>query len=157
MTDAQLVSSDDSDDDDLDYIASRKTAAVPQKRKVRLPSVGEDEEEEEEEESLRQRRASQPVRTIKHEHGTGERVLMTDDEDDDTYGEWKRKMIEDGKRKRTVTKASRPGGLGAKIKRGPVERKVKEKKSRGEGCRACPFHIPRSFSVYKKKYNGNYG
>lgn len=115
--------------------------------------MGEDDEEEEEEaeveESLRQKRSSQPIRTVKHEHGTGERVLMTDDEDDDTYGEWKRKMIEDGKRKRTVTKASRPGGLGAKIKKGPVERKVQAKKSQGEGCRACPFHISCS-SLYVK-------
>lgn len=137
MPDVHAVSSDDSDDD-LDCIAPHTKVVVPRKRKVRPPSVGEDDEEEEvvvaeqEQESLHDKRASQIVRTVRHEHGTGERVLMTDDEDDDTYGEWKRKMAEDGKRKRTVAKASRPGGLGAKIKRDPVERKVPEKKNRGE-------------------------
>lgn len=137
--------SDDSDDD-LDCIAPRTKTVVSRKRKDRSPSVGEDdeekeeavavvvEEEEEEQKSLRDKRTLQTVRTVRHEHGTGERVLMTDDEDDDTYGEWKRKrkMAEDGGRKRTVTKASRPGGLGAKIKKDPVERKVPEKKNRGE-------------------------
>lgn len=64
---------------------------------------------------------------------------MTDDEDEDTYSEWKRKMADGGKRKRTLTKACRPGGLGAKIKKGPIEPNVPEKSSRSEDRCACPF------------------
>lgn len=123
-------------------------AAVPKKRKVQLFSV-EKEEGKGEEESLPEKRASQTVRTVKHEHGTGERVLMTDDEGEDTYGEWKRKIADDGKRKRTVTKACRPGGLGAKIKKGPIEREVPEKSSRSEDHRACPPPPPPPSYTYR--------
>lgn len=105
---------------------------------MRLPSAGEGGEEEE---SLRDKRALQPVRTVRHEHGTGERILMTEDEDEDAYGEWKRKIAVEGTRERTVTKASRPGGLGKKIKKmPPVKRGVPEKNNRGEDGFAC-LHI----------------
>lgn len=156
MPDAHALSTDGSDDDDLDFIVRCKNVAVPKKRKERLPSVSdeEDEVEEEEEESLRDKKTLKTVRTVKHEHGTGERVLMTDDEDDDAYIEWKRKMTEDGKRKRTVVKASRLGGLGANIKKNPVEQKVPEKKIRGEDDLSLPwlYLVPvLCFPVHKKR------
>lgn len=75
------------------------------------------------------------ARTVKHEHGIGERILMTDDEEVDTYGERKRKMTEEGRNKRktaAAAKSSKIGNLGKKTKSEPAEWKLPRRKTETE-------------------------
>ncbi|CUS09126.1 unnamed protein product [Tuber aestivum] len=96
---APIEASTDESDDDLNNIASRHAP----------PSFTNAAQAGEDEVSLKE-----TVRTTKHQSGTGERILMTEDEDDDAYEEFKRKKDESGKRggrkKRKVDSSWREGG-----------------------------------------------
>ncbi|PUU81994.1 P-loop containing nucleoside triphosphate hydrolase protein [Tuber borchii] len=103
---APIEASTDESDDSLNNTASRHTP----------PSfTNTTQEAEENETSLKE-----TVRTAKHQSGTGERILMTEDEDDDAYEEFKRKKDEGGKqrgrKKRKVGSSWRETGGKKRVK-----------------------------------------
>ncbi|KAI5849440.1 DNA excision repair protein [Morchella snyderi] len=109
---------DDDDDDDLGYVPvpRRKPASVPAPSRPVAPpqrvspdplSEEEEEDEEEEEEIAATPPIIEEVRTVKHEHGKGDRVLWSEGEEDTGYEEWNRKRKEAaGGRKRKASAVS---------------------------------------------------
>lgn len=117
--------SGDSGDDNLDCITLCQKPWIFRKEQSPLAEEDRVEEEEQGQELEESRSDRRVVRTFKHEHGTSERVIMTDDEGDGTYGEWKRKIAEGKKRKPTdIAKFFETGGLEKKIRSEAEARKV---------------------------------
>ncbi|RPB16008.1 hypothetical protein P167DRAFT_542279 [Morchella conica CCBAS932] len=105
---------DDEDDDDLGYVpvlhrksasapAPSRPVAAPQKESPDPPS----EEEEEEEKVPATPPIKEEVRTVKHKHGKGNRVVWSEGEEENGYEEWNRKRKETaGGRKRKASAVS---------------------------------------------------
>lgn len=88
-----------------------------QQRGTSQPSSDPDSESEiEHAEVLKER-----VRTRTHEHGGGEKIIMTEDEDDDPYEKWKTAKANEKKHKRTASKKGAPPAKKMKIEQSSVK------------------------------------
>lgn len=119
------ISSDEDSGDDLDCITPHSRSLPAQ---YTLTDEG---DEEEDAESVQ---VKQVVRTVKHEYGNGDRVLWSEDGDENGYEEWKRKKLgARGKKRKSAATANTTGSVaGKKIKTEHTQCKVSGRKGQGK-------------------------